>query len=440
MALFGKKKEKNEPVPSTPSAAEEMRAAHQKLEETRVSLDEIAERLKEIRTQAVQSKVIRAAKSNENMLRDKAAAKAIADAEAKDLDSKTFDKSGIKDKELYLTMDDLPRYDSSITEFIKMFSNISSAAVVATGGEAINPYLSDYVLKLQAALEDGQKLKADACLDALKYAFKVAYKKEDESDPEKLAKLREEKVVFIRDTCKNLLDTIDAYYGGLTDLANAEKAHKQSFDVFVAQSDKLNEVPPEEARKIDTLGFKRAMDELPPGDNARKYFSTVMAAHQAAAMVLFDDMTVESLLMHLEYLDGSIRELIKECRKAYNLQGKTFNFVEHRKNIESLRNKSLNRVHDLQQQVITSAQSNEELISRINELASNPEMGMMIENSMSTIKRMNNLIRKNEQFDQNLAKMRDDIAAEKQRIENERQKREIENDMQTNEPILADMG
>ena len=157
-------------------------------------------------------------------------------------------------------------------------------------------------------------------------------------------------------------------------------------------------------------------------------------------MVLYDDMTVESLLMHLEYLDGSIRELIKECRKAYNLQGKTFNFVEHRKNIESLRNKSLNRVHDLQQQVITSAQSNEELISRINELASNPEMGMMIENSMSTIKRMNNLIRKNEQFDQNLAKMRDDIAAEKQRIENERQQREIENDMQTNEPILADMG
>ena len=123
MALFGKKKEKNEPVPSTPSAAEEMRAAHQKLEETRVSLDEIAERLKEIRTQGVQSKVIKAAKSNENMLKDKAAAKAIADAEAKDLDSKTFDKSGIKDEELYLTMDDLPLYDKSIASFITLFSN-----------------------------------------------------------------------------------------------------------------------------------------------------------------------------------------------------------------------------------------------------------------------------------------------------------------------------
>ncbi|MBR5409830.1 MAG: hypothetical protein IK104_04095 [Clostridia bacterium] len=437
MALFGKKKKDNEPVP-VPSAADEMRAAHQKLEETRVSLDEIADRLKEIRTQPVQAKVIKAAKANESMLKDKAAAAALAESEAKERGGSTFDKSGIRDEELYLTMDDLPVYDKSIASFITLFSNISSADVVATGGEAINPYLSDYVLKLQAALEKGQKLKANACFDALKYAFEVAYTKDDESDPEKLAALREEKVVFIRDTCKNLLDTIDAYYGGLINLENAEKAHRQSYDAFVAQSEKLDEVPPEEAKKIDSLGFKRAMDELPPGDNARKYFSTVMAAHQSATMVLYDDMNVESLLMHLEYLDGAIRELIKECRKAYNLQGRTFNFIEHRKNIESLRNKSLNRVHEMQQHVITASQSNEELISRLNELASNPEMGMTIENNMQTVKRMNALIRKNEQFEQNVSKMRDDIAAEKQRIENERQMRE--NEEQNNDPILADMG
>ena len=83
----------------------------------------------------------------------------------------------------------------------------------------------------------------------------------------------------MENTGSYLLSDIDYYYQLLVNYELEEAAYAQyleEFDRIVEPY--LRDCPPETKEKLNHLGFKRAMRELPAGDDARKYLGILIAS------------------------------------------------------------------------------------------------------------------------------------------------------------------
>ena len=56
---------------------------------------------------------------------------------------------------------------------------------VETGADQLYPYIKKYVNSLRSAIESGRAMKANACIDMLRYVLSIGYRYEDAATPEK---------------------------------------------------------------------------------------------------------------------------------------------------------------------------------------------------------------------------------------------------------------
>lgn len=131
----------------------------------------------------------------------------------------------------------------------------------------------------------------------------------------------------MENTGSYLLSDIDYYYQLLVNYELEEAAYAQyleEFDRIVEPY--LRDCPPETKEKLNHLGFKRAMRELPAGDDARKYLGILIASESYLTRALMSSLRLEAFSMEILRMRGNIQELVNECKKAFVASGDDFDY------------------------------------------------------------------------------------------------------------------
>ncbi len=110
----------------------------------------------------------------------------------------------------------------------------------------------------------------------------------------------------MENTGSYLLSDIDYYYQLLVNYELEEAAYAQyleEFDRIVEPY--LRDCPPEAKEKLNHLGFKRAMRELPAGDDARKYLGILIASESYLTRALMSSLRLEAFSMEILRMRGN---------------------------------------------------------------------------------------------------------------------------------------
>ena len=186
--------------------------------------------------------------------------------------------------ELPSDTNDIPKnnldvYNRAIEGLARGFKQKTVAEAVSLGADKLDGFMLDFISNLRNAMETGRAMKANACIDMIRYVLVVGYRHEDATDPEKFRERIQKKVDFISGIGKHLIESIDYYYKLLTDYELDEAAYARDLREFdQAIEPYQSECPPDVKQKLERLGFKRAMSELPAGDEdvrrlAENYFN-----------------------------------------------------------------------------------------------------------------------------------------------------------------------
>ncbi len=85
---------------------------------------------------------------------------------------------------------DVPRnnldvYNRAVEQLARQYKAKTPAEAVDTGADQLYPYIKKYVNSLRSAIESGRAMKANACIDMLRYVLNIGYRYEDAATPEK---------------------------------------------------------------------------------------------------------------------------------------------------------------------------------------------------------------------------------------------------------------
>ena len=224
----------------------------------------------------------------------------------------------------------------------------------------------------------------------------------------------------MENTGSYLLSDIDYYYQLLVNYELEEAAYAQyleEFDRIVEPY--LRDCPPETKEKLNHLGFKRAMRELPAGDDARKYLGILIAS--------------ESYLTRMEILRmrGNIQELVNECKKAFVASGDDFDYNAQFRAMERIRQKNIAEINRLNDIVAEEEDFTRRTQSLLKEAAENEKLALAVARAAEAIEKYNKLQKRNENLRKRENEARGAYIEEKQRLAEEKleeQQRQLEED------------
>ena len=414
--MFGKKKKESVVQVSTaaPVIAEaeakaqqvqETKETNRQLSDARVTKNEIDGMLRFLRTDPeFNNKMLKKAQSNEKKIDELEMAKKAAEEKAKE-EGKEPPENKLYDLEskMYVLPEKLDTYGKAIDAVEMMFQSKSAVDSVEMGADKLNALLKDYLLQLREALEDGRAMTADACLNILRYVIEVGYRFEGTSDPRRLQERMDEKIKFVRDTGTQLIRTITEYYNQLADYEITEGSYNETYTAYMEKVKEVKDMPDYISQKIDRLGFKRAMKELPPGDEARKYLKIILDTQGELSVVYLRSMELESMSMGLSNLKQGINEYLTECKRAFERKGDVFDYEAHQKRIFELRKKSIDNINRINDMTVENHKLNEKTMSLLKEAAENEALGDSVSSAMESIKYYEKLKKNNEFLRQQIA-------------------------------------
>ena len=441
---FGRKKKNETAVSTAAPIVQEAESKAQQIQETketnvqlsqaRVTKDEVDSILRYLRNDPeFQHKILKAAQKKEEKVEKLQQAKEAEEALAKKEGREPVENKLYKLEEgMYiLPGEQLDEFLLAIDAIELMFQSKSAAESVEKGVDILNALLKEYLLQLQEALEDARAKTADACLTVLKYVIEVGYRFEGTADPRRLQERMDAKIDFVQKTGTQLIRTISEYYNLLADYEITSADYAEVYKTYIEKVREINDMPEEISQKIDRLGFKRAMRELPPGDTARQYLKIILDTNGELAMVYMRSMELESMALGLSDLEHGYREYLTECKRAFERKGDTFDYEAHQKRLYELRKRSVDNINRINDMAVESHKLNEKTQALLKEAAENPELGLAVSSARQAIRYYEKL----DSHNRHLQKViQDNKAASQQKIDVENTQEEV----QDNEPQMLD--
>ena len=427
-------------VNSSQSAAQQTMETQKKLDEDRAIHMRIDDGFFQLMTDPEIAQKSRAAAAANEAKLDKMKASVDAMNEA---GGEKVSKLWEMEKDLYIVpggysempseTNDIPKtnldvYNRAVEALARGFKQKTSADAVESGADRLEGFVVDFIGNLRNALETGRAMKANACIDMIKYVLVVGYRYEDASDPEKFEERVSRKVDFISSTGKHLIDSIDNYYNLLVNYELDEEAYAQALREFDKAIEPYNrDCPPEVKEKLDRLGFKRAMRELPAGDDARKYMGVLIASESYLTRALMGSLRLEAFSMEILTERGNIQELINECKKAFAASGDNFDFHAHVRMLEQIRQKNINEINKLNDMVAEREDLDRRTQALLEEAAENEKLADAVANAAMAIDKYEHIQKRNQKLAQREKETRNAYAVkQKQLMEEELERQRLE--------------
>ncbi len=466
--MFGRKKKKESAVqtatatqiPASLSAvaeeeaqkraqqAKEMQETNKRLSQARATKDEIDRLLNELRYDPeINNNMRKQARKNEKKLkalkssRIEKGEKEDSSNQSKDseMKNKSDSKDGLYNLEegMYIIAEEiegdvennkclLENYVKAVEEVSNLFYDKSAIDAVDMDADKLNAVLEEYILKLRKALEDGRSKTADACLTLLKYVIEVGYRFEGTNDPRKRKEHIEKKLEFVKDTGTQLISVITEYYNQLADYEITQASYNETYNAFKEKSVERLNMPDHIRQKIDRLGFKRAMKELPPGDEARRYLKVILDVRGELAIVYMRKMELESIELAMSQLMQGYNEYMTECQRAFVSDNDVFDYEAHQKRIFELHKRSVDNINRINDMAVANHDLNERTMSLLKEAAENPALGESVATAMQALEYYDKLEENNAVLEREIEKKKQEnkkAAALKLKAEEEERQR-----------------
>ena len=422
--FMGSKKEKQKQETALPNAVNQAIKEEKEKQETQKELDEnrkLKEQIKQgfadLRLPDVAQKSRKAAAENEAKLnRLWKAVQRMQPGEGDESDAK-MSKLWDMEKDVFIVpggysenpteengipKTNLDVYNRAIESLARGYQAKTAVDAVQYGANELDGFVVNFLGNLRSAIESGRAMKANACIDMIKYVLVVGYRYEDASDPEDFKKRIQKKVDFIQNIGKHLIENVDYYYTLLTQYELEEERYAQvtgEYDRVVEPY--INECPPDVHEKLNRLGFKRSMRELPAGDDARKYLGIMLAAESYLTRAIMSSLRLEAFSMEILRERANLQELVHECKKAYLLSGDEFNFEEHSRVIETIQRRNIDEINTLNDMAARESEHNTRMRSLLKEAAENEKLAFQIGQAQRAIDNYNNLRKRNQKLKHN---------------------------------------
>lgn len=306
---------------------------------------------------------------------------------------------------LYISSADLNTYVSAVITLRNVFQEKTAVQAVITGADQINVYVVEYIKKLSEALRSGKMLKANACIDMLRFVLEAGYREEDTSDPEELQRRIDQKVAVIRDFGMDAISVIDEYYSSIGRYEIVYAGYSKNANEFFEKDKEVEALPDSIKEKLEGLSMKDGMKGLPPGDKARQYMTLIIQQQVSLARLLMKSMELESLMMHLHTLRTQFNDLLEYIKKIEAKNG-NYDYREIQRRITEITKSTVDELARMQAETVSQQENAQTTISLVNEVAQNAQMGEAVANSMRSVRSFSKLYRKNEEMEREVAEKR----------------------------------
>ena len=321
----------------------------------------------------------------------------------------------------------LDYYTKAVTVLEAKFRSTSSADAVETGADQLEVFIVGFLGNLRNALEKGYALKANAAIDMIKYVFVVGHRYEDYANDEERTKGIRKKVSFLDTVGKGLINAIDELYEEVQKYKTRENSYCESLKKLVNQRETFETTCPHEVQKLlNTLGFKNAMTQLPPGDERRQYLDMLLNQQSSLVTVLENSMLLEAEMRDIVGLKNGIDTMVFEVRQAFDSSGKEFNFNEHMKLLQEIHAKNIKEMNEANKRANLRADAEKELMGRLEAVANSPKLGEDVNAAAIALRNYENLTKQNEALTENRERRRVEYQMEKKKLELEREKRRVQ--------------
>lgn len=386
--MFWKKEEKK--AQEEPKLAQEMNPVETKnaLSETREKLDELIYNLRKLQEQGFKENLRKNVEQNQTKLEKMFEEMATQKAEAEAQGLAVIDHKNLFEN-VYITPEELQDYTRGVTVIIELLNQKQASDWVASGGDQLIEYLNEYALKLKEALLKGQKLRANACIDAMKYAVKVINFENTTTQRETLQKQKEEQLKFVKETCQGLVNLTGNYYSTLSELEIDEEVYKQDYEQYLQSSMEVEAIPEEYKKKLDTLGFKNATKTIHPGDPIFQFYQMVTTCSALTVKVLIKGYGIESKIMRLSNHRISIRDYLAEVQKAFNMDFDQYSPMENQKKLMEFATNAIEQIKEIQAETVSLDKMYTEITGKLNNAMQDKELGETVANSMENIRKFN---------------------------------------------------
>ena len=440
--IFGKGKKKNDTAQPEVAAAPyeasvDTQGTQTTIAENRKVRQDIERRFNELKDPMFRSKIRRVAEKNQDMIDKHAASHKYADS-----DSENYSDFAEMEKDMYIVMGgyreapteengipgaNLDYYTKAVTVLEAKYKSTSSANAVETGADKLEVFVEGFLANLRNALEMGYALKANAAIDLTKYVFCVGHRYVDYNDEAEREKGVQNRTKFLENVGKSLIDAIDNLYERAQEYKNREDLYSKTLDKLVNKREKFDSTCPRDVKQlIDSLGFKGAMSQLPPGDERRKYLDMMLDLQSTLVVVLENSLMLESIMRDIVGLKHGIETMGFEVRQAFDSTGKEFDFNKHMKVLTEIHERNLKEMRDANKKAVARANAEEELMGRLNSIADNVEIGNAVQGAAIAIQDYSYLQKQNELLVQDQERRRAEYQMEKKKMELEREKRRIQ--------------
>ena len=440
--LFGKNKKKKEDADAPVSMDKttdivDTSETQRTIAANRTVRQEIEQRFRELKDPDVYRTIKKAAEKNQEMLDKHAQAHQYDDSE-----SENYSEFAELEKSLYIVTggyreapsenNNVPRanldyYTKAITVLEAKFRSTSSANAVESGADQLEVFIVGFLGNLRSALERGYALKANAAIDMIKYVFVVGHRYEDYANEEERAKGIQKKVDFLDRVGKGLINAIDELYEEVQKYKTREGAYGESLKKLVKQRETYDQTCPHEVQELlNTLGFKNAMAQLPPGDERRQYLDMMLNQQSSLVTVLENSMMLEAEMRDIVGLKNGIDTMVFEVRQAFDSSGKEFNFNEHMKLLEEIHAKNIKEMNEANKRANSRANAEEALMGRLEAVANSPKLGENVNAAAIALRNYEDLTKQNEALTENRERRRAEYEVEKKKLELEREKRRVQ--------------
>lgn len=407
------------------------------MEQARVTLDNLVEQLKEMQMYSFQTEMQEAAVKNESMadenqrILDEARQeeKANMDENSHSVRLEKLERRAKIEEGLYILPEDLEKYQEKINVVTSIFESYTAADTRSTGADEIDKLLSYYIKKFQDSLRDGQKLKADACWELLKYAVFVAHNKAPEGkNPEEQKKVLERRKQIVEKTFNSIILTVDRIYGNLYSLTVSEKTYNNIYMEYADADKELDSIPEEYKDVMETLGYQGAMEKYPPDHPIRAYVDMEIHASGVLSNVELQSLYIERLIADIHKLKRNLIFLMSEFEKQCGSeQGINYDDKEVAQEINRISDAVLREINSMYNQQLEAYEMSRNLSSKVAAAASNEDWGKAAIDSRERRKIRRDLENENNNFQKLKAKHAASI--QKDTIENVEEAEKIEADM-----------
>ncbi len=288
---------------------------------------------------------------------------------------------------IFLLPEEMDTYINALTALSRAFKTRSTAEAVDTGADQLLDLTKVYVNKFREALANGQKLKANACIDMLRYVLEIGYRKEATlRDGDKELSLAEKKK-FLQETGIALIDAIDQYYDLLAKLEVFEADYNPKKQQLGKDMLQWRSIPQDVQTLLNNAGFRNGIKRLPKNAETDDIIRLLMRTRNEYTQVRTMSIAISRDKLYLESLKNGIQTLIRECKMAFNRSGHQFDYAAHHKMIREVTQRIMDEAKQAANFATETQKLNEEINSMITEVEEDAQLGQAISSSMTGIAR-----------------------------------------------------